>query len=122
MVCMFIFPNMSATLASCQRKCANQMTTPEREDLLPSLKMEKEDLASMLTVIISEGRPALKKSLLGNCNISNWRKGGGGGGERGEGEEEGRPEISICIENTPMAARSYSTRFRLFKIILTETN
>lgn len=30
------------------------MTTPEPEDLLLNLKMEKEDLASMLTVNVSD--------------------------------------------------------------------
>ena len=68
MFCMFNLPNMSVTLASCQRKCVNQMTTPEQEDLLLNLKMEKEDLASMLTVNISDGGTALKNSLLSDCN------------------------------------------------------
>jgi len=44
------------------------MTTPEQEDLLLNLKMEKEDLASMLTVNISDDGTALKNSLLSDCN------------------------------------------------------
>ena len=54
MFCMFNPPNESVTLASCQRKCVNQMTTPEREDLSLNLMMEKKDLASILTVNICE--------------------------------------------------------------------
>ena len=52
MFCIFNLPNVSVTLASYQRKCVNQMTTPEQEDLSLNLMMVKEDLASMLTVNI----------------------------------------------------------------------